>query len=110
METVQTIYALGGSAFIALLIGSVLTTGARVLFYLRQGKPRPRLLTRDVLVKGQLLLAFTPIIIVRFLDPDTRAALNLTSNVPWALWTTAFGVSALAVYLYFEIFVIERAK
>ena len=107
-ETVALIYALAGSIFIGGLVFAVVLTGARVVYYARNDQPRPRLLTRDIIVKGGMALSFLPIALVRFLPPEARSQLT-TGNVAWALVTAVPAALAILVYLYFEIWVIERA-
>jgi hypothetical protein len=108
MQLVQWIFTVFGSVFLLALLVGFLTTGARVIHYLLNHKARPRLLTRDVLTKGGLLLSFAPIVLIRFLPAETRQAIT-TGNVTWALLTTVPATLGMCVYVYYEIFVIERA-
>lgn len=107
VEAVSLIYVIAGSVFLIGLLLAVVSTGARVIWYMRHDEPRPRLLTRDVLVKGGLCISFGLIAGVRFLPPDQRSLIT-TGNVAWALLTSVPAAFAMVVYLYYEIAVIKR--
>lgn len=109
MEIVQRIYAVGGTAIIAGFLLAVTTTGARVLFYLRHGKPRPRLLNRDIVTKGGMAVTIVLITVIRFYPPNVRVALT-AGNIGWALITTGAAVIAIWAYNYYELFVIKRKR
>lgn len=106
-QLVQLVYTVGGSIFLVGLFGGFARTLARVVYYLRHKAERPRLLNRDVLVIGGLSLSFGLITVIRFLPQEARIALT-TGNVAWAVLTTVPAVIAVLVYLYFELWVIER--
>jgi hypothetical protein len=105
--SVEQIYQWGGSLFLGSLLLNVVTTGARVIWYLRHHEPMPRLLPRDIWSKGGLLLSFAPIVLLRFYPIDVRVAFT-TGNVPWALLTIVPATAGMLVYAYFEMFVIKR--
>ena len=107
LQVVQLIYTVGGSIFLIGLFAGFARTLARVVYYLRNRAERPRLLNRDVLVIGGLSMSFGLITIIRFLPPEVRVAIT-SGNVLWALLTTVPAIVAVLVYLYFEIWVIER--
>lgn len=106
-DTVRTIYLVGGSIFILGLLLSLVTTGGRVLYLVRQKRRRPELLYRDLVVMGGLAASFVLIASVRLLPPELRSAIT-SGNVLWAAATTLPAVVAVLVYLYFELFVIRR--
>jgi hypothetical protein len=108
-DAVGVIYLVASLTFLGGILLGWISTLARVVYYARNHVPRPRLLTRDVLVKGGYSVSFTLIALVRLLPAETRAALDLAGNVPWALLTSIPAAFASLVYLYFEWFVIERA-
>lgn len=107
--TVEQVYAWGGSAFLIALFANVVTTGARVIWYLRHRQPMPRLLPRDITTKGGLLLSFAPIVLLRFFPLEHRLAFT-TGNVPWALLTIVPATFGMIVYAYYERFVIKPDK
>ena len=105
-EAVALIYAVLGSFFLGgLFIGSVTTLG-RVVYYRAKGVARPRLLTRDVLVYGNLSVGIGLITAIRFLPPEVRVAMT-TGNIGWALATSLPFVIAVFVYCYYELAVIR---
>jgi hypothetical protein len=106
-DVVAAIYTYGGIAFIVLIVVGAITTVARVLFYARNNAPRPRLLTRDVIVIGGLAWSFSLIVAVRFLPSEQRVAFT-TGNIAWALVTTLPALIAATTYVYFELFVVKR--
>lgn len=124
-EIVAAIYGVGGTIFLAGFLVAVVTTGARTIWYLRhrgQALPplpawshvpeyvaMPRLLTRDIIVKGGMFISFGLIAALRFLPPEDRVAFT-SGNVAWALLTTLPAVIAICVYDYFEMRVIPRAR
>ena len=73
--TTEGVYAVAGSVFLVFLTLAVITTGARLLWYLRYRQPLPKLLPRDVVTKGGTWLTFAPIAILRMvLPPEQRTA------------------------------------
>lgn len=124
-DIVAVIYGIGGTLFLAGFLVAVVTTGARTLWYLRhRGQPlpplpvwpvtaevvaMPRLLTRDIIVKGGMFISFGLIAAIRFLPPETRTHFT-AGNIWWALLTTLPAVIAILVYDYFELRVIPRAR
>lgn len=105
-ELVAVIYGIFGTVFLGGLFVGAATTLARVLFYRAQGRPRPDLLTRDILVYGGLAISFGIIAAVRFLPLEERQA--LAGNVLWAVVTSIPAAFGVLVYCYYELFVIER--
>lgn len=103
-ELYDQINGLAATLFLVLLCAGFARTMARVREYRRAKKDRPAILTRDAIDKTGLVMSFGAIIIVR--------ALNLgpyvTDNVLWALVTDIGGIMSVAVYAYYEWFVIER--
>lgn len=95
--------------FTGAVIVGFLTTLDRVLYYAKHRVPRPRLLTRDVIVIGGLALSFGQIIAARFLlSPEERAVLG--ENVLWALSTSIPAVVSAITYAYYELFIVERDR
>lgn len=110
LDLVAAIYGLVGTVFLVGLALAVLTTGARVIYYVRYDRPAtPRLLLRDILVMGSLALSFGLIVLVRFLPPDVRTSLTV-GNVVWALITSIPAAFAMLVYCYYELVVVRRLK
>lgn len=123
-DLIATIYGIGGTVFLGGFLVAVVTTGARVMWYVRhKGEALPpwpgitdpgvvaipRLLTRDVIVKSGMFISFGMIAALRFLPPETRIAFT-AGNVGWALLTTIPAVVAILTYDYFELRVIPKAK
>lgn len=106
-QLVQVIYAIGGTIFIVAIFVGAATTLARVLLYARNGKRRPRLLNRDLIVIGGLAWSFGLITALRFLPLEQRVAIT-AGNVAWALVTTIPAVIAAVTYVYAEFFVVRR--
>lgn len=106
-EQIALVYGIGGTVFLAGFLVAVITTGARVIWYIRHHEPRPRLLDRDVVVKSGMFVSFGLIAAIRFLPPDQRAAVT-QGNVGWALITTIPAVVAILTYVAYEIWVIPR--
>lgn len=90
--------------FTVLLFIGAISTLVRAVRYSHAGQTWPRLLVRDLLMVGGLGLVFAMILGVRALGLGG----SLVGNVPWAVFTGGIAVTAVAVYCYFEIFVIER--
>lgn len=102
----STVYLVALVLFVAPLFVGAATTVARVLLYRRERRPRPVLLTRDVIVIGGLALSFTLIAFVRVLGlvPVVR------ESVVWAIATSTPAVVAAFTYAWYELFVIERGR
>jgi hypothetical protein len=109
-EQVALIYTVFGTVFLAGIGLAFVTTGARFLFYVRYHRPPPRLLNRDVLVKGGYALSFGLIAGIRLLPLEVRTGLNLSQNVAWALITAVPACVSAVTYCYFELAVIPRAR
>lgn len=109
-DVVNVIYLFAGLAFLGGIVLGWLSTLARVVYYYRNNVTRPRLLTRDVLVKGGYSVSFVLIALVRLLPTDQRLALDLSGNVWWAVLTAIPAALSSLVYLWYELFVIERAR
>jgi hypothetical protein len=109
-DVVNVIYLVAGLAFLGGIVLGWLSTMARVVYYQRNHVQRPRLLTRDVLVKGGYSISFLLITLVRFLPTADRAALDLSGNVWWAILTAIPAAFSSLTYLWYELFVIERSR
>lgn len=105
-DAVALIYVIAGSFFLGGLFVGTITTLARVVYYRAKGAPRPRLLTRDILVYGSFSLGIGLITAIRFLPPEVRVAMT-TGNIGWAVATSLPFVVGVAVYCWFEIFIIR---
>ncbi len=108
-EFIAAVYILGGSIFLGGFLLAVVTTGARFLWYVRYRHPRPRLLNRDIIVKGGMFTSFGLIAAIRFVPPEQRVTLT-QGNVAWAVATTLPAVVAIVVYCIYELFVIPRDR
>lgn len=108
-DLIGLIYGIGGSIFLLGFLVAVVTTGARVLWYVRHHEPRPRLLNRDVIVKSGMFVAFGSIAALRFLPIEARLAFT-QDNITWALVTTGAAVISILVYDWYELVVIPRVR
>lgn len=106
-ELVALIYTITGSAFLVGIFVGWAFTLKRVLKYRRKGWAIEPILRRDLIVKGGYTISFGLIVLVRFLPLEIRQALNLSSNVLWALLTSVPAAIGSLTYLYFEVFVID---
>lgn len=102
-ELVDAVHNVAFLAFWALLFIGAGSTVARVAYYRAHGFRRPRLLTRDAALVIGFALSFGLILLARALDLQ-----GLRDNVLWAIATDAPAITAVAVYVYYELFVIER--
>lgn len=104
---VQTAIFVAFSVFIAL--GAVTTT-ARLIRYWRKNSRPPLLLYRDVVARLSLAIPFGAILGARIVRNLLHFDDGFTRTWWWALATGIPAVIGAAIYLYFELFVIERAK
>jgi hypothetical protein len=91
--------------FIVLLVVGAGATITRGVSYLRAHEPMPKLLLRDIFSRTGLALPLTLVFAVRFLRPF----IDLTGlgQQPWyILLTTLPALIGVAVYAYFELFVL----
>jgi hypothetical protein len=87
-----------------LLVGAS-STIAMVAYYRHFGFRRPRLLNRDLIFMTGFAVSFGMFLFRRAGDfPDLR------DSLPWALLTDIPAIIAVGVYVYFELFVIERGR
>lgn len=108
-EIVALVYSVGLLAFAAFALVGALTTAARIAYYLAHERERPVLLYRDAVVMIGFATTFGLLLIGRVLvRSGAISAESLRDNVIWAVLTTAPAVIAVATYVYFELFVIER--
>jgi hypothetical protein len=105
-DAVALIYLVGGVTFLLALFAGTVWTLARVLYYIVVGEPRPRLLTRDLIVYTGFSISFGLITLIRFLPLEERLALTV-GNVLWALATTGPACVAVLTYLWYEVFVVK---
>lgn len=95
--------------FSALLMLGAASTALRWFRYIRQGIPAPVLLKRDAALLGGLAAPFLLISFVRALG--LSAVVTSPAGVPelwWLLITGLPAIFAVTVYVWYEIFVIER--
>lgn len=108
LELVELINRISFVAFWLLLFVGALSTIARVAYYRVHGFRRPRLLVRDALVIGGFAVSFGLILLVRVLRDAGHDVTPLSTALWWALVTSIPAIGAVAVYVWFELFVIER--
>lgn len=106
-ELVNAIHAVAFLAFWLFTVVGAISVIARTAYYRAHQFVRPKLLTRDAIWQVGFALSFGLILIAR--AADIPGAL-LRDNVLWALGTDIPAVVAAAVFVYFELFVIERRK
>lgn len=107
-QLVAVVNAAALVSFFALLFVGAGSTLARVAYYRVWNFHRPRLLTRDLFLVGGFALSFGAILVVRALRAIGFDTAGLASNVWWSLGTALPALVGMAVYVYFEIWVIER--
>lgn len=107
---VDVINAIAFAVFVIALVIGAGATLARFIRYHVQGWPRPKLLTRDVLVIGGLAIAAGALLTVRMMRAIGVDITSLSTNLLWVALTTIPPVGAFVVYAYFEVFVIERGR
>ena len=90
-----------------LFIGAA-STGLRYRRYRREKVPVPLLLGRDVTLMAGLTLPFLAILIVRAFGVTSIVTGDGGPEVWWLLLTGVPALIAIGVYVYFELFVIER--
>jgi hypothetical protein len=90
------------SSFTACLAASAYRIIARALSYRRRGQPIPRLLPRDLVLVGGLLVPFATILLARSMDWAVRG------NLVWQLATGIPAVAAVAVFTWYEFRVIDQ--
>jgi hypothetical protein len=94
--------------FVTMLTVGASTTLARVVYYERHGFDRPALLVRDALVFGGLAVSFLLIALARFVDALGFDSSGRVDSSSWLLVTSLPALVAVAVYLYYELVVIDR--
>lgn len=109
MTEVEIAAVLNQAALVALFILTVLgaaSTVGRAGRWAKEGIPPPVLLIRDSFLMVGLAFPFVVIMAARvFAVPR-----EVTQTVPWVLMTSGPAVAALAVYVYFEFFVIGKGR
>lgn len=104
-KLVEFVHAAAFGAFFLFLAIGAMSVGARVAFYRAKGFPRPRLLNRDAVFMLGFALSFGLVLSARVVDIP-----NLRDNLWWALLTDIPAIIAVATFVYFEVFVIERGS
>lgn len=99
----QTVTFATFALFTILLMVGALSTLTRAIRYTHAGQTWPRLLKRDLILVGGLGLVFGMMLGGRALG----LAAILANNVPWAVLTGAIAIYSVAVYSYFELFIVE---
>lgn len=97
-------------AFWILLFVGAGTTLARVAYYRANGFRRPKLLTRDAIVLGGFALSFGLVLAARGLRSLGIDTSGLGGALWWNLLTAVPALAAVAVYVYYELFRIERGE
>lgn len=95
--------------WILLFVGAG-TTLARVAYYRANGFRRPKLLTRDAIVLGGFALSFGLVLAARGLRSLGLDTTGLATSLWWNLLTAIPALVAVAVYVYYELFRIERGE
>lgn len=99
---VDTLAALIFVAFTFMVILAAVSVAFRVGRWQARRLPLPTLLVRDLLVFSGFSFTFLAITVARVLElPATY-----TRTVPWIVFTSAPSMTAMAVFLWFEFFVI----
>lgn len=97
--------------FVVFVIGGAALTTIRLARYIWQRDHVPLILWRDVLARNGLAIPFTAILAVRVLrDTFGWDTSELVTSPWWVLSTSLPAVIGAGVYLYFEIFIIERGQ
>lgn len=109
-NVVDVVNSITFAAFFVLLAVGTVSTAARVAYYRVHNEERPRLLIRDLLMIGGFSLSFGAILLVRVLRALGLDVTGLSTNVWWAIGSALPAVIAVAVYAWFELFVIERGQ
>lgn len=86
------------------------STLSRVAYYRAKKFRRPRLLVRDALFVGGLAMSFGLILLARGLRSAGFDTSGLANSLAWNVLTCIPALVAVGVYVYFEVFVIERGK
>lgn len=107
-EAIALVSAIEVLAFWILLFVGAGTTLARVAYYRANGYRRPKLLTRDVIFMGGFALSFGLVLAARGLRSLGIDTSGLGQQLWWNLLTGLPALAAVAVYVYFELFRIER--
>lgn len=94
------------AVFLGLLLVSTLSTAARGIRYRRASHPLPRLWGRDIALIGGLTIPFVLIFAARAFS----FAPSVAGQLWWSLITGIPPIVGIAVYAYFELFVIEAQK
>ena len=90
------------AAYAALLAVGVLSTSIRVARLKRFGRKPPRLLARDLVLLAGHALALAAVLVPRALgDLDT-----VDTNPLWWVLVGGAPIAAIAVYVYYELWVI----
>ena len=93
-------------AFFVLTVLGAASTVARAGRWAKEGIPPPVLLIRDSFLMVGLAFPFVVIMAARVFQIPRE----VTQTVPWVLMTSGPAIVALAVYVYFEFFVIGRGR
>ena len=91
--------------FLSLLVLGAGATVLRGFHYLAVHEPMPKLLVRDMISRTGLAVPLTLLFGVRFLMPFISIQ-GLAQNPVWVLGTTVPAIVGVAVYAYYELFVL----
>lgn len=89
-------------AFLGMLVTATLSVAVRVGRWHLRGITPPVLLIRDLLTIGGLAFSFLVITAARVMELPPQ----YTHTIPWIVVTSGPALTGLAVFLYFEFFVI----
>jgi hypothetical protein len=102
--TLELLNAIYGLAYIAGLLVAAVSLVSRSVRYRRAGWRMPRLLVRDLVLVLGLALPFAGTLFSR------AFGWGLGMNPLWVLVTGALAVGSIWVFVYHELFVIERPR
>lgn len=103
--TLQIISAVYGVAYVIGLVIAAASLVARALRYRRARWPMPRLLVRDLVLILGLALPFGGGLVL-----SRVFGIALGENAAWVIVTGAMAVAGIWVFVYNELFVIERPR
>lgn len=94
--------------FTLAILGGAITTTARLIRYLRLGESPPVILWRDVIARNSLAIPFLAIFAVRAARAMGYDVAWIVESIWWVLATSIPPTIGALIYVYFELYVIER--
>jgi hypothetical protein len=104
-ETITAINLVIAALFLPLLILGTGLTIARAVRTIRQKRPIPVVLKRDLVSRTCLTIPIAAIVLVRVFGIT-----GLGDNILWVAGTGILFVVSVGTYAFFEVFVIERPR